>query len=762
MWRHAESAGGPYRSGSSCDGLSAATATPPSLTAGGLAIGARRGRARARLFRLVTVESSTRLPAPRPRDPDDLRDYLPGVEPERQVTDWGRSERVEGALDATVSEFLYRYWFRVEVEGIENVPDERRRAAGLQPLGRAAAGRADDRQGDQGGARPAAPGAPDDGALFQGLSAASACSLPKIGGVPAHPANVHRLLLDEHQLVLVFPEGRKGTEKLYKDRYRLRRFGRGGFVEAAMRAGVPDRARSPWSAPRRRCRSSPTSTVLQRLTGLLYFPLTPTFPHFGLLGMFGYLPAKFSIRFLEPVPTDDRGATSPGRTGRSCRRSPRTSARLIQEELYEMLGQAALGLVRMSVARAILVTGLSTYWGGRVAQALERDPAVEAIVGVDVRDPTVELERTEYVRVGHQHALLRRIVQAAEIDTVVDTRLVVDSTTTPLAARAREQRHRHDEHPRRLQRPGVARCARSCSSPRAHWYGCEQDDPAYFTEEMERPHPPRTPIEKRHRRGRARRPRLRRRHAARPPSPCCGSPTGWGPRSRPRTRACSRCPPCPPIFGFDPRYQFVHEDDIVGCLEFAVRNDLPGLYNCAGDGVLVLSEVVDLLGKPLLPILPPWGTSIADRPRRPAGDPHPAGDAAAAAVRARARQPPAQGRRLRAIATRRARRCRPTPRRCACARSCAAATRPTATSARWRSSCAAARPCASGPSRAGRRRPRADVDSLDGLDAAALIALLPSLPRSRSSKRWARHEAGNARRPEVLAAIGRNLARSRP
>jgi hypothetical protein len=55
----------------------------------------------------------------------------------------------------------------------------------------------------------------------------------------------------------------------------------------------------------------------------------------------------------------------------------------------------------------------------------------------------------------------------------------------------------------------------------------------------------------------------------------------------------------------------------------------------------------------------------------------------------------------------------------------------------------------------------ADVDALDGLDAAALIALLPSLPRPELEA-LGRHEAGNARRPEVLAAIGRNLARSRP
>ena len=102
--------------------------------------------------------------------------------------------------------------------------------------------------------------------------------IPKIGGVAAHPANVHRLLYDERQLVLVFPEGRKGTEKLYRDRYRLRRFGRGGFVEAAMRAEakiVPDLRRrrrgvgADLRPRRRRC---------SKLTGLIYFPITPDLP----------------------------------------------------------------------------------------------------------------------------------------------------------------------------------------------------------------------------------------------------------------------------------------------------------------------------------------------------------------------------------------------------------------------------------------------------------------------------------------------------
>src|SRR5215216_1813793 len=53
---------------------------------------------------------------------ETLKSHLPGVEPERRLNDWGRSERVEGVVDATLIEFFYRYWFRAEVEGIENVP----------------------------------------------------------------------------------------------------------------------------------------------------------------------------------------------------------------------------------------------------------------------------------------------------------------------------------------------------------------------------------------------------------------------------------------------------------------------------------------------------------------------------------------------------------------------------------------------------------------------------------------------------------------
>ena len=79
------------------------------------------------------------------------------------------------------------------------------------------------------------------------------------------------------------------------------------------------------------------------------------------------------------------------------------------------------------MGRRILVTGLGTFWGGRVAQALEQDPTVDIIVGLDTKPPSVELERTEFVRVDENYSILARIVKATQVDTIVHTFLVVNS-----------------------------------------------------------------------------------------------------------------------------------------------------------------------------------------------------------------------------------------------------------------------------------------------------------------------------------------------
>jgi 1-acyl-sn-glycerol-3-phosphate acyltransferase len=284
----------------------------------------------------VAADPPSRLPATRPRDAGDLRDQLPGVEPDRQVTDWGRSERVEGALDATVSEFLYRYWFRVDVEGIENVPPDggallvSNHAGALPPDAPMIAKAIKEEH-----ARPR-PVHLTMEHFFKGYPGFSMLAA-KLGGVPAHPANVHRLLYDEGELVLVFPEGRKATEKLYKDRYQLRRFGRGGFVESAMRARAPIVPVAVVGAEE----AAPVFAqlkLLQRLTGLLYVPLTPTFPHGGILGMFGFLPAKFRIRFLDPIPTTQWGE-EPWTDSALVQTVAEDIRSRIQEELYGMLSK---------------------------------------------------------------------------------------------------------------------------------------------------------------------------------------------------------------------------------------------------------------------------------------------------------------------------------------------------------------------------------------------------------------------------------------
>jgi 1-acyl-sn-glycerol-3-phosphate acyltransferase len=265
---------------------------------------------------------------------DDLKRHLAGVEPERQLTDWGRSERVEGFLDRTAGEFFYRHWFRAEVEGIENVPSTggallvSNHAGALPPDAPMIAKAIREEHPHP---RPLNITVEHFFKGYPGFSMLTA----KIGCVPAHPANVQRLLYDEGQLVLVFPEGRKGTEKLYKDRYRLRRFGRGGFVAAAMRARAPIVPICVVGAEE----AAPIFAqvgLMRRLTGLLYFPVTPTFPHFGLLGMLGFLPAKFKIRFLEPIPFDEEGLENDKALVQTVSHDIRAR---IQENLWDMVAR---------------------------------------------------------------------------------------------------------------------------------------------------------------------------------------------------------------------------------------------------------------------------------------------------------------------------------------------------------------------------------------------------------------------------------------
>jgi UDP-glucose 4-epimerase len=260
-----------------------------------------------------------------------------------------------------------------------------------------------------------------------------------------------------------------------------------------------------------------------------------------------------------------------------------------------------------TVASRVLITGVSSWLGGRLAQALEPDRRIDAIVGVDTEDPTHEFARVEFVRVPMAAVQLRRIIEAVGIDTVIDTRLLTD----PLLASSRQARE--------VNLHGTAALLEACRADpvrrlvfksSAHYYGSAAGDPSFFSEEMSGAGPGRTAIE----------------HEVASAEQAVGEFAATRPgvtvtvmrvtdvvvgESGGSLLTLLGLPAVTSVLGFDPRMQFVHGDDVVGALRHALERTLPGPYNVAADGVLPLSEVAALMGKPLLPVLPPWGLGFA-------------------------------------------------------------------------------------------------------------------------------------------------------
>jgi 1-acyl-sn-glycerol-3-phosphate acyltransferase len=217
----------------------------------------------------------------------------------QDVDEWGRSERMRKIVRRLYSP-LYKNWFRVEWQGLEKIPET---GGALLVCNHAAAIPSD--------APVIMHGIEEElGRPVYGMADFFFRTVPwvgtlwsRTGGVPAHPDNALRLLRDQGQLALVFPEGTKGPSKSYTDRYQLRRFGRGGFVEIAMRAGVP-------VVPIVCIGAEESMPIVFRLPsvaralGIPYVPVTANMLMLGPLGLVGYFPSKFKLRVLDPVRFD--------------------------------------------------------------------------------------------------------------------------------------------------------------------------------------------------------------------------------------------------------------------------------------------------------------------------------------------------------------------------------------------------------------------------------------------------------------------------
>jgi len=217
-----------------------------------------------------------------------------------RVDDFGFDPELTDRVLLALVRPLYRSWFRVEVSGLENVPAD----SGALVVANHSGVIAWDSLMTQVALRDEHPAHRH----LRILGANLVFQTPIIGELArkaGHTLACHpdaERLLKAGELVGVWPEGFKGIGKPFSQRYKLQRFGRGGFVTAALRTGAPIIPTAIVGAEETYPMIANARTVA-RVLGLPYFPITPTFPWLGPVGMVP-LPSKWFIHFGEPIPTD--------------------------------------------------------------------------------------------------------------------------------------------------------------------------------------------------------------------------------------------------------------------------------------------------------------------------------------------------------------------------------------------------------------------------------------------------------------------------
>jgi UDP-glucose 4-epimerase len=266
------------------------------------------------------------------------------------------------------------------------------------------------------------------------------------------------------------------------------------------------------------------------------------------------------------------------------------------------------------MGQRVLITGISGHLAGKLARRLEEDPGVDYVVGTGLEEPSADLERTEYVRADIRNPLVVKVLQTTEVDTVVHLNILA----TPQGAGGRMQM-------KELNVIGTMQLLGACQRAETVTklvmksstavYGADPRDPALFTEDMTARSEPRGGYTKdaveteRYARAFARR-------RADVELTLLRFANFMGPEiDTPFTRYFS-FPVVPTAMGYDPRLQFVHEDDAVEVLYRSVRESHPGTFNVAGHGVVLLSQALRLLGKPSVPVILPLVAPIADVVRR--------------------------------------------------------------------------------------------------------------------------------------------------
>ena len=254
------------------------------------------------------------------------------------------------------------------------------------------------------------------------------------------------------------------------------------------------------------------------------------------------------------------------------------------------------------MSRRILVTGADTFWGGRMTQALEADPEMDVIIGMGTHAPSVPFERAEFVRSDENYSILSRIVKATQVDTILHTFMITNSTTLP-------RRVMHE-----INVIGTMNLLAAAGAPGSSVrhivvksstlvYGSAASDPNTFLEDTPRTSPVKNSVERAliDAEGFVR--DFSEDNPATKVTVLRFANVLGAHLTTPISHNLSR-PVCPCIFGFDPLLQFVEEDDVVRALLHVTQGGIPGLYNVAGEGRLPWSEIASICGTRLVPLSP--------------------------------------------------------------------------------------------------------------------------------------------------------------
>jgi UDP-glucose 4-epimerase len=252
------------------------------------------------------------------------------------------------------------------------------------------------------------------------------------------------------------------------------------------------------------------------------------------------------------------------------------------------------------MGRRVLITGVSGYWGTELARRLERSDEFEYIAGIDVRPPAADLARTEFIRADIRNPVISKLIPQAAVDTVVHSDVLLASEP------GKAPKQLHD-----INVIGSLQLLAACEKSEtiktiivrgsAAIYGAEPNAPDFFTEDMARRFPPRTRFQRDVGELENYFATFARRFPQMTVTTLRYQPTLGPEVDSPLTRYL-RGPAVPVQMGFDPRLQFIHDEDAVLALEAAVRNPVPGPVNVAGEGSISLSRLLRLAGKLAIPV----------------------------------------------------------------------------------------------------------------------------------------------------------------